>query len=155
MKTLQSMFANITDRNFITLTAAFGGLKAAFNNYVFSDWQFLIFLAVLVGVDTALGTYKAWKAKSLESRGWGRVIEKVLLYGSVLITTSALIRFPIAGTPTGLFDWADNVMYCAIMVREALSILENVAEIKPDLLPTWVLTRLKNFDESGNFKDLM
>ena len=41
------------------------------------------------------------------------------------------------------------------MVREAISIVENIGEIKPDLLPAWVLSRLKKFDESGQFKDLM
>lgn len=153
--TLNSMFANISDKNFLTFSAAFAGLKTVFDTYVFSDWQFVLFLLIMIVVDTALGTYKAWKKRSLESRAYARLFEKILLYGSVLVMSHVLIRFPVSGTATGLFDWVDDVLYCAIMVREAISIVENVGEIKPDLLPAWVLARLKKFDESGQFKDLM
>ncbi|PWJ54243.1 hypothetical protein CLV98_103473, partial [Dyadobacter jejuensis] len=40
-------------------------------------------------------------------------------------------------------------------VRESISILENIAEIRPNLLPKWILVRMKKFDESGQLKDLV
>ena len=104
------MFANISDKHFITVSAAIAGFKAVIDNYIFSDWQFAIFLVTMVAVDTILGVYKAWKSKSLESRAYSRVIEKILLYGAVLIMASVLIRFPVSGKVTGLFDWADDVL---------------------------------------------
>ena len=155
MKTLNSMFANISDKHFLAVSAAFAGIKTVFDTYIFSDWQFVLFLITLVVVDTVLGTYKAYVKKTLESRAYARLFEKIMLYGAILITSHVLISFPISGTATGLFDWVDDVLYCAMMVREAISIFENVGEIKPNLLPAWVLARLKKFDESGQFKDLM
>lgn len=146
---------NITDKQFVMLAAALGGVKAVFEQYIFSDWQFAYFLIIIIAVDTVLGTYKAWKSKSLESRAYGRLFEKVLLYGCVLIMTNVLVTFTISGVATGMFNWLDDALYCGIMVREAISIVENVAEIKPDLLPAWVVRRLKKFDESGKLKDLM
>ncbi|WP_215242169.1 bacteriophage holin [Dyadobacter helix] len=153
--TFQTVLASMTDKHFLTLSAAFAGFKTVLDTYFFSDWQFVLFLIIMIMVDTALGTCRAWKKKNLESRAWARLFEKLLLYGAVLIMSHVLIRFPISGSATGLFDWVDDVLYCAIMVREALSIFENVGEIKPDLLPAWILARLKKFDESGQFKDLM
>jgi len=149
------MFANISDKHFFAVSAAFAGLKTVFDTYIFSDWQFVAFLIAIVLVDTILGTYKAWKGKTLESRAYARLFEKILLYGAVLVTSHILISFPLSGTPNGLFTWCDDVLYCAMIVREAISILENVGEIKPDFLPAWILSRLKKFDESGQFKDLM
>ncbi len=149
------MFVNISDKHFLTVSAAFAGVKTVFDTYIFSDWQFVLFLIAIIIVDTILGTYKAWKSKTLESRAYSRLFEKILLYGGVLVMSHVLISFPISGKATGLFDWVDDVLYCGMMVREAISILENVGEIKPDLLPAWVLARLKKFDESGQFKDLM
>lgn len=153
--TLNSMFTNISDKHFIAVSAAFAGLKAVFDTYVFSDWQFGLFLLTIIIVDTVLGTYKAWKQKNLESRAYARLFEKILLYGGALIMSHVLMRFTISGEASGFFDWTDDVLYCGIMVRESISILENIGEIKPDLLPRWMLTRLKKFDESGQFKDLM
>jgi len=149
------MFANISDKHFLTVSAAFAGLKTVFDTYIFSDWQFVYFLICIIIVDTILGTYKAWKQKNLESRAYARLFEKILLYGGILIMSHVLMSFPISGSATGLFDWLDDVLYCAMMVREAISIFENVGEIKPNLLPSWILARLKKFDESGQFKDLM
>ena len=149
------MFTNISDKHFLAFSAAFAGLKTVFDTYIFSDWQFVIFLFSLVIVDTILGTYKAWKSKTIESRAYSRLFEKILLYSGVLVTSHILISFPISGAPNGFFGWCDDVLYCAMIVREAISIFENVGEIKPDLLPKWILSRLKRFDESGEFKDLI
>ena len=155
MKTFNSMLSNISDKSFLSVSAAFAGVKAVADTYIFADWQFVLFLLIMIVVDTVLGTYNAWKKKNLESRAWARLFEKLVLYGCVLIMSHVLIRFTIGGAATGLFDWIDDVLYCAIMVREAISIIENVGEIKPDFFPKWVLARLKKFDESGQFKDLM
>lgn len=153
--TLNALIATITDKSLLSFSAALAGLKAALDTYFFDDWFFLIFLLVIIGVDTISGTYKAWKKKTLESRAYARLFEKLLTYGSLLVMAHVLMNFPIKGKPTGLFDWLDNVLYCLMMVREAISILENFAEINPKGISTKILARLKNFDESGQFKDLV
>ena len=149
------MFANIYDKHFLTVSAAFAGIKAVADTYLFADWQFFLFLLGMIMVDTILGTYKAWKNKTLESRAYARLFEKILLYGGALIMSHILMQFTIKGKASGFFDWTDDVLFCGIMVREAISILENIGEIRPDFLPKFILARLKKFDESGEFKDLM
>ena len=149
------MFANISDKHFLAVSAAFAGIKTVFDTYIFSDWQFVLFLIVIILVDTVLGTYNAWKKKTLESRAYARLFEKILIYGGILITSHVLISFTISGTATGLFNWVDDLIFCTIMVREAISICENIGEIRPDLLNKKLLARLKKFDESGEFKDLI
>jgi hypothetical protein len=42
--------------------------------------------------------------------------------------------------------------YAALLVRESISIIENIGAIKPDLLPKWILKRLKSFDDKGQFQ---
>jgi hypothetical protein len=38
-------------------------------------------------------------------------------------------------------------------VREGISIVEKIGALKPNLLPVWILKRLKHFDENGKFQD--
>jgi hypothetical protein len=38
------------------------------------------------------------------------------------------------------------------MVRESISILENIGSIRPELIPQWVLKKLKQYDRTGRFE---
>lgn len=138
----------------LLLTGVLGFLKLIVEKYLFNDWQFLSALFVLVMLDTALGVWKNLKTKSLSSRGFAGFFEKMGLYASFLIVTHVLITFTVNGKEVGVFAWIDNVFYSAIMVREAISILENIGTIKPDLIPAWILAYLKKFDASGKLSDL-
>lgn len=131
-----------------------GFLKLVVEKYLFNDWQFLGALFVLIVLDTLLGIWKNLKTKSLSSRGFAGFFEKMALYASFLIVTHVLITFTVEGQSIVVFAWIDNVFYSAIMVREAISILENIGAIKPDLIPSWILAYLKKFDASGKLTDL-
>lgn len=117
-----------------------------FEKYIFSDWEFLIFLGVIVAVDTLLGVVKALYLREFSSKGFGMLLRKILVYAGALVATSALVRFTVDGAPQGAFRFFDNVVFSAIMVREAISIFENIAEIDPDAMPKWILKYLKKFD---------
>ena len=138
----------------ILLASVLGFLKLIVEKYLFNDWQFLSALFVLILLDTLLGIWKNLKTKSLSSRGFAGFFEKRGLYASFLIVTHVLITFTVDGKAVGVFAWIDNVFYSAIMVREAISILENIGAIKPDLIPAWILAYLKKFDASGKLSDL-
>lgn len=153
--TLNLLVLAATDKVFFSFTAAITGLQTLLNTYVFADWQFGIYLTMLVLVDSATGTYNAWKNKTIESKAWKGVLEKFLLYGAALIMCHAMMNFTIKGEAAGRFDWLDDVVYLAMMVREAMSIIENIGEIRPNLLPKWLTSRFKKFDESGNVNDLI
>jgi hypothetical protein len=124
------------------------------NEYIFSDWQFGIFLSIAVILDTVLGFIKHYKRGDISSVGFAKLFNKIITYGAVLIITHLLVNFKIGGERNIIFSWFSQVAYSAIMVREAISIIENLGYIKQDLLPPWILRRLKQFDESGNIKDL-
>jgi phage-related holin len=114
--------------------------------YVYSDWEFLKFLFVVVAVDTMLGLAKAIVLKNISSKGFGMVLKKIIIYSSALITTSAMVKFTVAGAPQAAFGFMNNMVFSAIMVREAISIFENIAEIDPAIMPAWILKYLHKFN---------
>lgn len=122
---------------------------ALIEKYVFADWQFVGFLLVLVVVDTAIGLLRAIHLREVNSRAFSRLFTKALCYLSLLILAHVMTTFPIKGEPNAFFKWFDYFIYSAMMAREALSILEHVADIEPSLVPTWLLRRLKQFNEEG------
>ncbi len=129
-------------------------IKYYFEKYLFSDWEFLKFLLLIVGLDTCLGIWSNYKAHTISSRGFSKLFTKCIIYFSLLILTNLLTKYCVDGVQNSLFNWLDNVIYCAIIVREAISVLEHMTAISPGILPSWILKRLKQFDESGNLKDL-
>jgi toxin secretion/phage lysis holin len=114
--------------------------------YVYSDWEFLKFLFVVIVVDTVLGLVKAFIKKNISSKGFAMVLKKIIIYSAALIATSALTKFTVAGAPQAAFGFLNNVVFSAIMVREAISIFENIGEIDPNVLPSWILKYLHKFD---------
>ena len=120
--------------------------------YLFADWQFIGSLIVLVVLDTITGIWKHWTHNTISSKGFGQFCKKLILYGCVLIVTHTLVSFRVKGEPNLVFGWIDTIVYSAIIVREALSIFENVAAIYPDLLPKWLLKKLRDFDSTGHYQ---
>lgn len=119
--------------------------------YIFNDWAFLGFLAILVMMDTLTSMVKNWKNKTVSSQGFSKVFLKVLLYGAFLILIHGMKSYEVNGERNALFTWIDDIGYAAIMAREALSIIENIAAVYPGLIPLWFTSRLKQFNEKGEF----
>lgn len=128
----------------------FAALSELFEKYLFNDWQYLIFMVTLVAIDSVLGAYAAYKRKELSSKGWGKIIEKLLIYFSFLVMTHVLMFVTINGQPVTLLSWLDDTLFFAILIREAISVVENAALINPGLVPKWLLAKLKSFDNDGN-----
>ncbi len=124
--------------------------------YVFGDCHWVIYLAVLVVLDTILGFTKHWLSNTVSSRGWGDVGVKLLLYSSVLILGHVLGHVEVAAeSGTSQLSWFKTFSCIFLIVREALSIVENIEEIKPGFFPAWLVKRLyvirgKEYDE-GNY----
>jgi phage-related holin len=121
--------------------------------YLFQDVEFAIFLACLVALDTFTGVWKAFKLKKISSKGFGSVITKVLVYGIFAIVLHALEAFSDKEMVKIAFDWIGTFGYAAMMVREAISVIENLGAIQADLIPSWILKKLKDFDDDGKFND--
>jgi toxin secretion/phage lysis holin len=106
----------------------------------------------MIAIDTMLGIWKAWKYSVLSSSRFGGMIIKSVLYAFFLIVVHNLTNFSTNELTKSLFLWVEELCYAALLVREAISIVENIGAIKPDLLPKWILKRLKSFDEKGQFQ---
>lgn len=122
-----------------------------FNKYIFSDWEFLPFIIVLIALDTLTGVWKSVKRHDFSSYSFGGFMTKVILYAVFLAVIHNLTNFSQKETVVAMFSWVQQLCYAALVVREAVSIIENIGVIAPKLLPKWILKRLRQFDENGEF----
>jgi toxin secretion/phage lysis holin len=124
------------------------------STYIFADIEFVKWLAVLIVIDTILGFIDAVSKGKVSSKGFGMIIKKIIAYGVVLCVIHILTNFKVEGTKNELFNWFTQIGYSALVVRESISILENSGKFAPNLIPAWILKRLKAFDKSGKPEDL-
>lgn len=124
-----------------------------FERYVFGDWEFVRWLVVLMILDTLLGFIKHWFRHDLSSKAWGMIFKKLIVYSAVLALSHVLANFAIAGTPVDSFIWFRYFACSALMVREAISIIENSEEIMPGFFPKSIIRRLKGFDSLTGEKE--
>jgi hypothetical protein len=134
------------------IEAVWPSLIHFFETYVFADWQFLTFFLILQLIDTFLVFYKAVVAKSFTTKLLGIIFQKIVIYICFLILVHILANYTIEGERNVFFGWFTAVAYSAVMVRESIAILENISSIRPELIPFWILKRLKEYDKSGNFE---
>ena len=122
-----------------------------FETYVFDDWQFLIFFLMLLTIDMILNFYKSFSTKTLTLKLVGILFQKVLIYTCFLVLVHIVSHYTIDGEKNSFFGWFSSVAYSAVMVRESISILENISSIRPELIPLWILKRLKHYDKTGEY----
>lgn len=128
------------------ITLPISPLVELFEKYVFGDWEFVFFLLVLIILDTVLGFIRHWIAHDISSRAFGMIARKLLVYSSVMVLGHVMSRFSVAGEPVDSFVWFRYFACSALMVREGISIIENLEDIMPGFFPAWVIRRLKGFD---------
>lgn len=123
-----------------------------FQTYIFNDWAFLIYLVILILLDTILGVWRAYKYHQINSSKFGGFIIKVVLYAIFMVVVHNLSNFSTNEFTKSIFRWVQELCYAAVVVREAISIIENIGAIRKGLIPEWILKRLKTYDEKGNFE---
>ena len=124
------------------------------NIYIFNDWDFLIWLGLLIAIDTIVGIIRSVKEKIFNPTSLGKVFFKIVLYALSLITVHILIYFKVNGEHPSLMNWIDQVFFSAMMSREGWSIFKHIALIYPDFFPKWILKRFEEFDENGTIPTL-
>ncbi|MEL6558354.1 MAG: phage holin family protein [Bacteroidota bacterium] len=134
---------------FLLLSITSSGLFYFIEKYIYSDWEFVIYLIIMITLDTVLGMAIAYKNKEISAVGFNKVIIKLITYGVLLIVTHILHSFKINGDTNQLLGWFNYLAYSAIMIRETISIVENLIRIKPNALPKWLIERLYKFDDTG------
>lgn len=124
-----------------------------FERYVFGDWEFVKWLVVMMFIDTLLGFVKHLIARDVSSRAWGMIAKKLIIYSCVLVLSHVMSNFSIAGQVVDSFVWFRYFACTALMIREALSIIENVEEICPGFFPVAIINKLKGFDSITGKKE--
>ena len=106
------------------------------------SWNLFTGVVVLLMIDTVLGMWKHWNLKTFSSSGFGKLLGKVVIYCAFFKMSDIVARVQMLG-------WTGDFMVSALLIREAISITENMAILRPELIPSWILKRLKDFDEDG------
>lgn len=138
--------------NVVLFSLPFAPILELCERYVFGDWEFVKFLVVLVIFDTLLGFIKHFKLHDISSKAYGMIAKKLLVYSSVLVVTHVLASFTVNSDPVGCLVWFRYFACSALMVREAISILENCEAVYPGLLPKSLVRRLSDFDSTTGQK---
>ncbi len=136
---------------FLTITLFLTPINGVIEKYFFNDWEFLIFLFIMIGLDTVLGFLKHYKRGTVSSKAWGKIISKIISYGGLLIVGHILAVFTVQGDNITSFNWIRTFVYTSLMVKEGISIIENIGAINQSFIPKWLLKKLKEFDEQGKF----
>ena len=137
----------------ILFAAPLTPLLEVIEKYVFGDWEFVKFLVVAMALDTVLGFVKHWIRKDISSKAWGMISRKVVIYAAVLILAHIMCNFKIGNQVVESFIWFRYFACSALMVREAISIIENIEAISPGFFPTWVIKKLSGFNNETAVKN--
>lgn len=121
---------------------SFASIKAIFIRDHIVSWDRTVSILQLVIIDTFLGIWKHAKKKTLSSDGWGKVTTKVIIYWLFIKVVNHIVQIKY-------LEWTGDLLLSGLLVREAISIIENMGVIYPGIIPGWILKRLKQFDENG------
>ena len=120
--------------------------------YIYSDWEFLKYLMILIILDTIISWVYHLMIKDFSSKGFGMIAIKLLIYSALLIVSHVIGNFTVEGGNVEVYAWFRAVVCNALIIRESISIIENAAKVNPSLVPQRVRKYLADFDEKGSPK---
>lgn len=119
--------------------------------YVYQDWEFAKWIAVAIVLDTILGIIRALVHKDMSSEiFWQKFWKKMVGYLALMILSNILTNYTVGGQVVGATQWMGTYLCSYMLIREAISIIENVNAIIP-IAPKWLLARMKDFNEKGEY----
>ncbi|GAB2993806.1 hypothetical protein GCM10027284_08720 [Cyclobacterium sediminis] len=125
-----------------------------FQTYIFNDFDYLMWLAVLVSLDTVLGFGLAICRREVEKEKFGDILIKMIVYSSCLVVGHVLENFTVSGRTMTGGEYLKFIIYIAILIKEAISVLTNAGKVSKKLVPVFILKRLKGFNETGDLTQL-
>lgn len=136
----------------ILLASSLLELVKYFETYIYKDWAYASYLFIPILFDTFLGIYIALRRDEFKWSEFKNIGDKVIGYSSILVLVHVLTSFTVDGEKVQVFDWIKVATLSSLMLKEGVSILKNVASLNEDLVPIWLLNKLKNLDKTGKFK---
>lgn len=125
-----------------------------FERFIFNDWNFLQFLAVLIFFDTLLGFGYAVYRRELSAAKGGGILIKGIIYGPILVLGHVFENFEISGNRMEGGYYLKVLFYTGLIIVEGISIIRNAGKINKKLVPKFILKRFEDFNESGDFQGL-
>lgn len=120
-----------------------------FEKYVFHDWEFIKYLVVLIVIDTLISWIYHIREKDFSSKGFGMILTKLFSYTALLSLGHILSSYTIKNDEITTFTWINSLICTSLLIREGISIIENVSKLNSNLVPTWLRKLLRDFDENG------
>lgn len=121
-----------------------------FEKYVFSDWEFVRFLIILIAIDTLLSWgYHLFIERDFSSKGFSQIFMKLIVYSILLILAHVMSSYRVNGEPSTTLIWMRSLICTALIIRESISIVEKLVKLNPKLVPSFILKYLKEFDKNG------
>lgn len=118
--------------------------------YIFNDWSLLVSLGMLVVLDTFFGIWKALKKRDVEKegftkKGFSKIIPKLAIYAGWLILMGVLEKASVLGKQNIVMDWIHTGAVSILLMREAISVGENLLAIRPDGKLKKLVDRMNKF----------
>lgn len=117
--------------------------------YIFHDWEFVKYLIIMICIDTLISWIYHIKQKDFSSKGFGMIFIKLFSYFSLLSMAHVLSSYTVNGNPSDTFSWINSLICTSLLIREAISVVENVSKLNPSFVPVWLRKVLNDFDENG------
>lgn len=121
--------------------------------YIYQDWEFFKWIVVAISIDTLVSLVKHWMHKDISSEEfWHKFAKKIFVYIMLLILSNLVNNYTVNGHLIGSTQWIGEYLCVFMLLREGISIMENVNAIMP-VVPAWLLRRLKDFNDKGEYVD--
>lgn len=114
------------------------------NTYVFNHSGWVQAIMIAVCIDTITGVWKSIKNRTFNSYNFGSLMIKAIVYALFVFVLGGL--WQVEHETSKLIA---NLGYSAILFREALSVVENIEDIRPGSVPAWITDKLKKESEGG------
>ena len=146
LKTIMKQF------RMIALTAVpVSGFFEILQKYLIGDVEFIKYIVVLVGLDTILGFIKHLMHKDANSKDFfNEFAKKIFIYLALIILATVLYNVTANGSHVVPIEWISTFIYSMMIIREAVSIVENIQAIYP-IFPAAIVKRLKDFRDNGEY----
>ena len=138
------LLESVSDIKVWLWTVAATSLLPTFERYVFSDWDFLAYLLVMMLCDLASGLGVALKDRvAVTSIGLRRTVLKCIQYGLFLIVMHVLAHFTIKGEEQIAYHYITQGAFILLMGIEGKSVLENLKKMDDRLDIGVLVDRIK------------
>lgn len=123
------------------------GFQAIVNHYILNHSEWIQAIMMAVACDTITGVWKSLENRKFSSYRLGAVFTKIILYALLI-----RVFMDVEQIPSVIAKAFAQMGYGTILVRETLSLVENVEAIRPGTFPKWFVKRLDDFDNTGKLK---